>query len=114
MPSVKRVRPRPYDDATRYWVPSRTVPGKEYLVQFTSYDVNGECQCKHFEIELLPLIKRGITAADAVAGGLVALKDWQRPEDALRCYHICDGLLAFAEDFTREIILARDFNRTTE
>ena len=43
------------------------------------------------------------TPAEAVARRLVKLKENQRPEDALRCPHILDALIAFAEADTRAV-----------
>lgn len=101
--TVQRPEPLPYDHCLRYWVWSRTVPGKKYLVQLDSYGANGECQCKNFECEKGPLLKRGITPAVAFEQELVRMKENQRPEDALRCIHIVDAMMQFAEDAARAI-----------
>lgn len=100
---MSRPRAHSFDHVLRYWVPSFTTPGKEYLVQFDSLKGNGECQCKWFETKLRPLLEAGVTAADAVAHDMVHLHEKQRPEDALRCRHIVDGMLTLAEDFTRAV-----------
>jgi hypothetical protein len=103
---MNRPRARSFDHALRYWVASRTVPGKEYLVQFDSYGFNGECQCKDFAINFEPLLRQNVGPESALAGGLVELRDYQQPRDALRCFHICDGLVTLAEDFARAVAAA--------
>jgi hypothetical protein len=108
-PQFQRPQPVPFDHCLRWWVWSRHIKGKKYLVQLDSYPIreegrmNGECQCKSFACRLEPLLKAGITPAEAVARRLVKLKENQRPEDALRCPHILDALIAFAEADTRAV-----------
>ncbi len=95
-------RPRPTRfDGLRYWVPSHTKAGDKYLVDLEAYDFNSACQCKHFVCELEPLLRRGITPAKALAGGLVTLKPNKRPEDVLRCLHCVDAIMQFGIDAAR-------------
>lgn len=98
-----RPAPQTFDHCLRYWVWSRTRPGVKYLVQLDSYNFNGICQCEAFQFNLAALLRRGITPAAAVDQGLVKMKERQRPEDALRCPHIVDAFMQFAEDTARII-----------
>ncbi len=98
LPKIIHRPPPTRFDGLRYWVPSHTTAGKKYLVDITSFNCNGECQCKNFVCELAPLLKAGVTPARAVADGLIVLKERQRVPDALRCIHIVDGFMQFAED----------------
>lgn len=103
-----RPRPRTYDHALRWWVPSHTVPGKEYLVELDSYGFNGECQCKDFAVRLEPIVSRGIEPLSALAGGLVEERPGKRPEDALRCHHIIDAMMESSEQFSRAVVAAEE------
>lgn len=106
---MQRPQPVPFDHCLRWWVWSRHTKGKKYLVQLDSYPIraegrmNGICTCKNFACRLEPLLKAGVTPAEAVARRLVKLKENQRPEDILRCTHIMDALIAFAEADTRAV-----------
>jgi hypothetical protein len=105
MIASERPKPSSFDHALRWWVCSHSTPGKEYLVQLDSYGFNGECQCKDFAIRLEPLLSRGITPAEALAGELVTAREDRRPEDALRCHHIVDAYMQFAEEVAQTIAL---------
>ena len=104
---VKRPRPLPYDHCLRYWVWSRTAPGKKYLVQLDAHLVGGVfmglCTCKQFACRLEPLIRRGVTPAEAVEKGLVKLAKGQSVENVLRCTHIIDAFMTFSEDTTKAV-----------
>ncbi len=94
-PIPRRTQAVPYEHALRFWVPSRTVRGKRYLVQLDYYHANGFCTCPDFACNLEPLLKQGITPADAVARGLVKLKnkkgETKHVWDALRCHHLIEA-----------------------
>lgn len=111
---ANRPRPEIFDHPLRWWVASHTRRGKQYLVQLDSYDFNGECQCEDFAIRFQQLLARGITAADAVAGGLVDVRDEGRPQDALRCKHIVDAAMEHSETFARAYALEEKRTTTTK
>lgn len=92
---------RPLDPPFRWLVRSRT-SSIEYLVDFSAYRRNGRCSCPDFELNLAPFLNRGMNGEDAVAAGAADLRDYHRgPWDALRCYHICEGL-SLVMDLTLE------------
>lgn len=105
------MKARTYDHALRWHVPSRTVVGKDYLVELDAYGFNGECQCKNFNIECRPLLERGISPAEAVKGGLVPDRPEKRVEDALRCHHILDAFVELGEEFARVVVAAEKMQR---
>ena len=55
----------------RFLVASRTVPGREYLVDLEAFAFNGACGCRRWEIACGPRLRRG-----------------ESPCEALRCSHI--------------------------
>ena len=85
-------------------MPSRTNPHEHYLVDLTAYNGQGQCQCKHFECRLAPLLSRLVKPETAVAEGLVHLKPGQREEDALRCEHIMEARRTFTSDVLARIV----------
>lgn len=98
---IRRTQAEAYDNVLRYWVPSRTTPGKKYLVQLDSYGANGECECPDFRMNFEKLLKQGVTPEQAVARKLVCLKNKRgetRPKwDALRCFHIIEARAELAD-----------------
>lgn len=113
---ANRPRPELYDHPLRWHVASHSKRGKTYLVQLDSYDFNGECQCEDFAIRFEALLKRGITAQQAIEGGLVELRDEGRPQDALRCKHIVDAAMEHSETLARAYVREEEQRnkRTTE
>jgi hypothetical protein len=103
-PKVARPLPEVFDHPLRWFVASYTRPGKSYLVQLDSFGFNGECQCEDFEIRFAPLLLRGITPEEAIAGGLVELRNEARPRDALRCRHIVDAAMEHSETIARAYV----------
>ena len=101
---TNRPRPKRYDHPLRYWVWSRTRPGMKFLVQIDSYGFNGECQCESFRMNLQKLLRAGVKPQQAVDQKLVELKKNQRPQDALRCPHIIDAMMAWAVDAAKIVI----------
>jgi hypothetical protein len=91
------------ENTLSYAVPSSRPARGEYLVELASFDANGECCCRHFVCRLLPILKKGISPADAVASGLVELEEGDRPENALRCKHIVEARGEFADVMIRAI-----------
>ena len=100
---ITRPAPKMFDSALRYWVWSRHKPGVKYLVEIDAYKFNGICQCESFTFKLEPLLRRGFTAEQVVRDKLVKLKEHQRPEDALRCPHVIDAFMQWAEDAARVV-----------
>ncbi len=96
-------KPEQFDNCLRYWVWSRTRRGQKYLVELSAYDFNGACSCPHFQTRLEPLLRRAVTPAQASHEKLIRLKEGQRPSDILRCAHIIDAFMQFAEDVGRVI-----------
>ena len=95
---------RTYDSTMRWLVPSHTDPHDHYLVDLSSFNGNGECQCRNFETRRRPFLVRGWTAARALESGLsdvrvekIRLEPGQRPEDALRCKHIREVVPLYAQ-----------------
>ena len=92
----------PFDAPLRFHVRSRTRAHDTYLVDLAEYQGNGTCQCEDFVMRLEPLLRRGITPAQAVAGKLVRLTNKQGeqkdPADGLRCWHICLARRQFTDD----------------
>lgn len=106
--SIRRIdplaKPEIYDSALRWLVPSDTDPHECYLVDLGSFRGNGECQCKNFEVARRPFIVRGKTPEWATENDLpdvnvpkIVLKEGQRVEDALRCKHIKNAILSYAD-----------------
>ena len=110
---TNRPRPKRYDHPLRYWVWSRSRPGMKFLVQIDSYNYNGECQCEAFTMNLQKLLRRGITPEAAIDQKLVKLKKDQRPQDALRCPHIIDAMMAWAVDAAK-IVINHEKERATK
>ena len=69
-----------------------------YLVGLSEYNGTGICQCEDFVMRFESLLRRGITAEQALAQKLVRLREGQEPEDALRCWHIRHARSQFADD----------------
>jgi len=69
-----------------------------FLVELDSYGGNGECQCEDFTMRMEPLLRRGITAEQALTQKLIRLREGQEPEDALRCWHIRHARSQFCDD----------------
>lgn len=87
----------PYDCLTRFMVASRRPRVAPYLVDLLAYDRNGFCICKDFTCHMEPLIVRGITPLQAVAGEMINLPENVPVEDALRCFHIREARMKFAD-----------------
>ena len=92
----------PFDAPLRYHVRSRTRVHDTYLVGLSEYNGTGICQCEDFVMRLEPLLRRGITAEQAVAEKLVKLTDrkghTKQPWDALRCWHLIFARSQFCDD----------------
>ena len=93
----RRLRSPTYADVTlyeppfRFMVRSRSGPGK-HLVDIADFDGNGACGCTDFQVNLAPLLHRGLSAQDAFAADLADLRDYHIfEEDCLRCWHICQA-----------------------
>lgn len=97
-----------YDDALRFTIPSRSKAHETHMVDLGAYDCNGQCDCIHFATKMEPLLRRQITAAQAIEQGLLKTKrcTTQHPEDVLRCYHIVDARRQFATLACRAITTA--------
>ena len=99
---------RVFDDALRFQVPSRSEPD-EHLVDLGAYRGAGRCDCMDFATRFEPLIARGVSPEDAVARGLVKLRDYQLgPEDALSCWHLVQGRRRVARHFIAAALAARE------
>lgn len=77
---------RRYDHPLRFFVPSQTTAGKEYLVDLASYKQNGRCTCPHFTFRCEPHLSRG-----ALPGPL------------LRCNHIEQARDFFIAEMLKKI-----------
>ena len=97
----------------RYVCDSHHRRGVKHLVELDAYNFNGQCSCENFTIKLEPLLKKGYTPARAVAEKKVKLKNKERPQDALRCDHIVDAFMQFAEDAARHISTHEKKNKAT-
>lgn len=53
-----------YDSPLRYWVASRTRPGKKHLTELDAYGGIGKCTCEDFCMRHEPAVKRGEAAAN--------------------------------------------------
>ena len=51
---------RQHDHPLRFWVPSETTEGREYLVDLAAYRQNGRCTCPHFIYRCQPKLVRGV------------------------------------------------------
>ncbi len=98
-----RPKPEQYDCPLRYHVWSRRDDESKHLVQFDSFDFNGECSCPDFRFNLEKYLRQGLTAEQCVAQGFVKLRPGRSVHDALRCQHIIDALLAFGEKCARVV-----------
>ena len=91
-----------FDSPLRYHVRSRTNPHDTYLVGLSEYNGNGICQCTDYAVRFEPLLRRGITPEQALAGKLVRLTnakgDQKDAADALRCWHIIWARRQFTDD----------------
>jgi len=96
-----------YDNALRFTIPSRSIGHETHMVDLDAYDMNGMCDCMHFAARLQPHLARNITPEQAIAQGLVKLKKNQRPEDALRCFHIIEAYHQFGQIAARAISNAK-------
>lgn len=92
----------PFDTPLRFHVRSRSRAHDTYLIDLADYKGNGTCQCSDFQMRLEPLLRRGITAAQALEAKMVRLSnskgDTKEPEDALRCWHIIHARRQFTDD----------------
>ncbi len=91
-----------WKDGIRYTVPSRSDPHETHLVELTDYSGNGSCSCTDFDTRFRPLLSRMVTTEQALEEKLVRLREYQRPCDALRCWHIIQG----RDKFTNEVLAA--------
>ncbi len=80
-------KPEQFDNCLRYWVWSRTRRGQKYLVELSGYNLSGRCDCMDFQTRIEPLLRRGITPAQAIKDNKIRLKDGL-PNHALMCKHI--------------------------
>lgn len=85
------------DGILRYKVKSRKTKD-EHTVELDSYDGNGQCSCQDFVFNLERHLRRGLTGRQAFESGKIEkLRPWQfSPDDALRCFHICEARREFA------------------
>lgn len=81
----------PFDDLLRWIIPSDSNPHESYVVELHTPPGYSICQCKNFECRMLPILSRGISPQDAIAQGLIKLREKQRVEDVLKCKHILDA-----------------------
>ena len=92
----------PFDAPLRFHVNSRTDAHVTYVVELDAYAGNGRCACTDFQIRFEPLLRRGMTPAQAVAGKFVRLTNKQGeqkdPADALRCWHLIHARRQFTDD----------------
>lgn len=82
---------RQHDHPLRFWVPSQTTYGKEYLVDLASYRGSGRCDCPHFIFRCQPELSRGAI-----------------PTTLLRCNHI-----ELARDHFFNVIIKQILAHTT-
>lgn len=98
-----------YDTAMRWHVPSRTKSGETYLIDISSYNGNGFCECTDFSTRFNPLLTRGITPEEALTAGLVHLRPYHfgNPKNVLRCAHVMQARGDFADAMIRALTAAR-------
>lgn len=80
-----------FDHPIEFKIPSRSNPGTEHKCELRAYGRNGECSCKDFTTRFGPILKRGISAMQALDMGLVKIRKGHDPRDCLRCDHIIEA-----------------------
>lgn len=113
----KTPRPPRYDDvesfdhSTRWRVRSRT-GGDKYVVDLGAYFGNGRCSCRDFEVRMEPILKHGKKPEDAVAAGIVEVREYHfGPWDACRCYHLMRARQVLVDAFISTLKAAEDAQR---
>lgn len=90
-----------HDGMIRYSVPSRSDPHATYVCELTSYNGNGSCPCDDFKFNFEKHLSRMVTPERALEEGLVKLRKYQRPRDALRCFHLVEAHDQFKDDVVK-------------
>lgn len=94
---------QPFDHPLEFLIPSRSRPGTVHKCELRSYGRNGLCVCEDFTTRFGPILKRGITAAQALDMGLVKIRKGHDPRDALRCDHIIEAFRLAGEQYVKTI-----------
>lgn len=97
-----------FDNSFRWWVRSRTNPGKRWLTDLSNYGGHGRCSCPDFEKHFEKFLSRGFTPQQVFEAGQVQLRPYHLGvNDALSCWHLCRARQKLAHAFVQTLKAAQ-------